>query len=58
MCRILDVLEQCFCDCYAGVTLHPFSGGMEQSLRHKMLSVAGYDFGKVVSDVGKWRRWP
>ena len=23
MCRILDILEQCFCDCYSGVTLHP-----------------------------------
>lgn len=50
VCRILDELEQCFCDCYDGVTLHPFSGGMEQSLRLKMLSVAGYDFEGVVSD--------
>ena len=56
MCRILDILEQCFCDCYSGVTLHPFDGGMEKSVRSKMLSVAGYDFGAVISDVGEWKR--
>ena len=56
MCRILDILEQCFCDCYSGVTLHPFDGGMEKSVRDKMLSVAGYDFGAVISDVGEWKR--
>jgi hypothetical protein len=56
MCRILDILEQCFCDCYSGVTLHPFDGGMEKSVREKMLSVAGYDFGAVISDVGEWKR--
>ena len=56
MCRILDILEQCFCDCYSGVTLHPFDGGMEKSVREKMLSVAGYDFGAVISDVGDWKR--
>ena len=56
MCRILDVLEQCFCDCFAGVTLHPFEQGMEKSVRQKMLAVAGYDFEGVISDVGKWRR--
>ena len=56
MCRILDILEQCFCDCYSGVTLHAFDGGMEKSVRDKMLSVAGYDFGAVISDVGEWKR--
>ena len=56
MCRILDILEQCFCDCYSGVTLHPFEGGMEKIVREKMLSVAGYDFGAVISDVGEWKR--
>ena len=56
MCRILDILEQCFCDCYSGVTLHPFDGGMEKSVREKMLFVAGYDFGAVISDVGEWKR--
>ena len=33
-------------------SLHPFEGGMEKSVREKMLSVAGYDFGAVISDVG------
>lgn len=56
MCRILDMLEQCFCECFAGVTLHPFELGMERSVSQKMLSVAGYDFEAVISDVGKWRR--
>ena len=55
MCRILDILEQCFCDCYSGVSLHPFEGGMEKIVREKMLSVAGYDFGAVISDVGEWK---
>ena len=55
ICRILDILEQCFCECYSGVTLHPFEGGMEKIVREKMLSVAGYDFGAVISDVGDWK---
>lgn len=29
---------------------------MEKSVRDKMLSVAGYDFGAVISDVGEWKR--
>lgn len=29
---------------------------MEKSVRDKMLSVAGYDFGAVIKDVGKWKR--
>ena len=41
---------------YSGVTLHPFEGGMEKIVREKMLSVAGYDFGAVISDVGDWKR--
>lgn len=56
MCRILDMLERCFCEIFPGVTIHPFSEGMEKSVRQKMLAVAGYDFEAVISDVGKWRR--
>ena len=29
---------------------------MEKGVREKMLSVAGYDFGAVISDVGEWKR--
>ena len=28
---------------------------MEKGVREKMLSVAGYDFGAVISDVGEWK---
>ncbi len=55
MCRIVDILEQCFAQSF-DVTVHPFVGGMEHLVRQKMLSVAGYDFGVVITDVDKWRR--
>jgi len=56
LCSFVDMLEECFSDCFGDVSIHPFAEGMEKTVRRKMQSAAGYDFGAVVSDVGKWRR--
>ena len=44
--------SQCYCFSVTCV----FQGGMAKIVREKMLSVAGYDFGAVISDVGEWKR--
>lgn len=44
MARVMDVLEECFCDMFHETDAqHPFEGGMVQTLRRKMLAMAEFD---------------
>ena len=56
LCSFLDMLEDCFAECFGDVTLHPFAEGLEKTVRRKMQLAAGYDFEGAITDVGKWRR--
>lgn len=55
LCHFLDMLEEGFAECFGDVTIPLFAGGVEKTVRKKLLSVAEYDFERVIEDVGKWR---